>query len=47
MPKTRTLVSETTLPTAERLIGLIASGEYTLAEIQKACRLWLALKRPN
>jgi hypothetical protein len=37
-------VSETSVPTAKRLIELIAGGNYTGEEIVEACKLWVKLQ---
>jgi hypothetical protein len=43
----RPLVGETSVPTAEGLVELIAAGNRTKEEIVEACRLWLKLRAPK
>jgi len=43
-PKGKNLVSETSVPTAEHLIRLIAQGQHDKREIV-ACKLWLRLHK--
>jgi len=43
-PAARTLVSETSMPTAEHLVELIAAGDHAKEKIVEACRLWVKLR---
>jgi hypothetical protein len=44
-PAPHPLVGETSVPTAEHLVELIAAGDLAKEEIVEACRLWVKLRR--
>ena len=43
-PAARPLVGETSVPTAEHLVEMIAVGDRTKEEIVEACRMWIELR---
>lgn len=45
MKRKMRLVSQASVPTAKRLISLIARGEHTYDQIVEACRLWVTLQQ--